>query len=60
MYPFLEPKFHDQVQLCIEIGLECVQTDRTKRPTAGDIIRKLEEGNKLGPTLFRENITTGI
>jgi hypothetical protein len=60
MYPSLEPELHDQVELCIKIGLECVQTDRKKRPTAGDIIRKLEEGTKLGPTPSRENITTGI
>lgn len=60
MYPSLEPELHDQVELCIKIGLECVQTDRKKRPTAGDIIRKLEEGTKLGPTPSRENITTEI
>lgn len=60
LYPSLEPELHDQVELCIEIGLECVQTDRTKRPTARDIIRKLEEGKKLGPRPSRENITTGI
>ncbi|XP_066339281.1 uncharacterized protein [Miscanthus floridulus] len=60
MYCYLDADSLQLVKVCIEIGLECVQTDRTKRPTAGDIIRKLEGGNKLGPTPSRKNTTTEI
>ncbi|PWZ29176.1 Cysteine-rich receptor-like protein kinase 8 [Zea mays] len=38
MYPALEADCLQQVKLCIEIGLNCVEKEPTKRPTAREII----------------------
>uniref|UniRef100_A0ACD5ZDR4 Uncharacterized protein n=1 Tax=Avena sativa TaxID=4498 RepID=A0ACD5ZDR4_AVESA len=35
--------YSEQVKICIEIGLNCVQEDRHKRPTIQDIVSMLEE-----------------
>lgn len=40
-YPSLEADCDLQVIRCIEIGLNCVETDPKKRPSAGQIIYKL-------------------
>ncbi|KAL6868109.1 hypothetical protein ACP4OV_014954 [Aristida adscensionis] len=46
-YPSQEEDYYLQVKRCIEIGLNCVESDPNKRPTAGSIINELEEiGNE--------------
>lgn len=35
--------YSEQVKRCIEIALSCLEADRRKRPSIGDIIRKLNE-----------------
>ncbi|KAF7012143.1 hypothetical protein CFC21_026365 [Triticum aestivum] len=35
--------YSEQVKICIEIGLSCVQEDRHKRPTIQDIVDRLNE-----------------
>uniref|UniRef100_A0ACD6AB74 Uncharacterized protein n=1 Tax=Avena sativa TaxID=4498 RepID=A0ACD6AB74_AVESA len=35
--------YSEQVKICIEIGLSCVQEDRHRRPTIQDIVYRLEE-----------------
>ncbi|CAO2148449.1 unnamed protein product [Urochloa humidicola] len=42
-YPSLEEQDLLQVNRCIELGLNCVETDPKKRPNARSIIGKLEE-----------------
>ncbi|XP_066336966.1 uncharacterized protein [Miscanthus floridulus] len=42
-YPSLEEQHMLQVKRCIDLGLNCVETDPKKRPTVGSIIGKLEE-----------------
>lgn len=37
----LRKAYSEQVKICIEIGLSCVQEDRHKRPTIQDIVDKL-------------------
>ncbi|KAK3148834.1 hypothetical protein QOZ80_3AG0209290 [Eleusine coracana subsp. coracana] len=44
-YPTLDEEYLPQVQRCIDIGLNCVQTDPNKRPVVGKIIHKLKEIN---------------
>ncbi|OEL31938.1 Disease resistance protein RPM1 [Dichanthelium oligosanthes] len=44
-YPSLEEQHLLQINRCIELGLNCVETDPKKRPTAGSIIGKLKEIN---------------
>ncbi|CAN6371456.1 unnamed protein product [Urochloa humidicola] len=44
-YPSLEEQDLVQVNRCIELGLNCVETDPKKRPNAGSIIGKLEGFN---------------
>jgi len=41
-YPSLEEQHMLQVKRCIDLGLNCVETDPKKRPTVGSIIGKLE------------------
>jgi len=43
-YPSLEEQHMLQVERCIELGLNCVETDPRKRPTVGSIICKLKAG----------------
>lgn len=43
MYPSLELGSLRQVELCIKIGLFCVDMDPNKRPTASKIIDMLDE-----------------
>uniref|UniRef100_A0A804P0Y5 Protein kinase domain-containing protein n=1 Tax=Zea mays TaxID=4577 RepID=A0A804P0Y5_MAIZE len=42
-YPSLEEQHLLQVKRCIELGLNCVESDPKKRPTVGSIIGKLKE-----------------
>ncbi|KAK1612859.1 hypothetical protein QYE76_036532 [Lolium multiflorum] len=35
--------YSEQIKICIEIGLSCVQEDRHKRPTIQDIVVRLQE-----------------
>ncbi|WVZ53178.1 hypothetical protein U9M48_004157 [Paspalum notatum var. saurae] len=42
-YPLLQEQHLLQVKRCIELGLNCVETDPKKRPTAGSIICRLQE-----------------
>ncbi|XP_047089189.1 cysteine-rich receptor-like protein kinase 44 isoform X1 [Lolium rigidum] len=35
--------YSEQIKICIEIGLCCVQEDRHRRPTIQDIVNRLEE-----------------
>ncbi|KAG0529451.1 hypothetical protein BDA96_05G099100 [Sorghum bicolor] len=44
-YPSLEEQHMLQVKRCIELGLNCVETDPRKRPTVGSIICKLKENS---------------
>ncbi|KAL6844677.1 hypothetical protein ACP4OV_025336 [Aristida adscensionis] len=51
----LEKDYHEQIQVCIEIGLRCVHPDAEKRPTTKEIIEFLsmnlhvsDEENTLG------------
>ncbi|VAH13413.1 unnamed protein product [Triticum turgidum subsp. durum] len=46
LYGSLEDKFRGQVKMCIDIGLHCVKSKPEKRPTAGEIIRWLDNGSK--------------
>jgi hypothetical protein len=39
----LRHAYSEQVRICIEIGLSCVQEDPHKRPTIQDIVNMLEE-----------------
>lgn len=39
----LRRAYSEQVKICIEIGLSCVQEDRHKRPTIQDIVDRLNE-----------------
>uniref|UniRef100_A0A0D9XQG7 non-specific serine/threonine protein kinase n=2 Tax=Leersia perrieri TaxID=77586 RepID=A0A0D9XQG7_9ORYZ len=41
-YPSLEADGIEQAKACIEIALNCVETDPKKRPSVGEIIDKLE------------------
>lgn len=41
-YPTYDAESLQQVYACIEIGLECVQLDRTKRPPIEEIVDRLE------------------
>jgi hypothetical protein len=34
---------YQQIRTCLEIGYNCIDMDRHKRPTAVEIIRRLEE-----------------
>lgn len=43
MYPSLETDYLQQVKLCIKIGLNCVEMEPTKRPTAREIISMLQQ-----------------
>ena len=37
----------EQVKRCVEIALSCVEADRQKRPTIGDIVNMLSETETL-------------
>lgn len=39
----LRRAYSEQVKICIEVGLSCVQEDRQKRPTIQDIVDILNE-----------------
>jgi coatomer subunit beta' len=39
----LRKAYSEQVKICIEIGLSCVQKDRHKRPTIQDVVDMLNE-----------------
>ncbi|KAM0909161.1 hypothetical protein ACQ4PT_014981 [Festuca glaucescens] len=41
MFPRLTPKDLQEVIVCVEIGLECVQIDRKKRPSIENIVERL-------------------
>ena len=40
---YVRESYSEQIKRCIEIALTCVEVDRHKRPTAGDIVNKLNE-----------------
>ncbi|KAF6998610.1 hypothetical protein CFC21_014717 [Triticum aestivum] len=42
-----EESYFEQVKRCIEIALNCVETDRQKRPTIGNIVNTLNETETL-------------
>jgi serine/threonine protein kinase len=51
-YPSLEEDDLLQAKRCIEIGLNCVETDPKKRPTIGEIIVKLTDKGTGQETFF--------
>uniref|UniRef100_A0A8R7PMR1 Protein kinase domain-containing protein n=1 Tax=Triticum urartu TaxID=4572 RepID=A0A8R7PMR1_TRIUA len=40
---YLLESYSEQVNICMEIALSCLETDRQKRPTIGDIVNMLTE-----------------
>ncbi|TVU41453.1 hypothetical protein EJB05_14970, partial [Eragrostis curvula] len=65
-YPSLEEEYLQQVKRCIELGLNCVETNPKKRPTAALVMDKLKVKIVflLCPLsmheLVRKNLQTGI
>uniref|UniRef100_A0ACD5V1B2 Uncharacterized protein n=1 Tax=Avena sativa TaxID=4498 RepID=A0ACD5V1B2_AVESA len=48
--------YAEQVKTCIKMALNCVDSDRHKRPTIGDIISELDETETM-PTQFSQTLT---
>ncbi|CAM0948143.1 unnamed protein product [Alopecurus aequalis] len=49
----------EQIRRCAMIALTCVEVDRHKRPTIGDIINELNETNTISQFLDASQNTTG-
>lgn len=49
-YPSLEATCLQQVKLCIDIGLTCVNTNPKERPYIGEIVNKLNGRNNSTST----------
>ena len=41
---------YQQIRRCIQIGLDCVKTDRSKRPTISQIIKALHRPESADPS----------